>query len=356
MEETVNHSKRRICYFFVEAGDPFNSIRIQIERLSLLIESLYNCKSVVIHPGINNYKDQLSDAINSNELLFWHFGGLDFNLNPFKKYDNVYFVYHNITPAIFFWRYDPLVSFRSILGRLQLRLINKKNKWVSVSSFNEKELKKVGFRNISILPNIILNPQSSLLETKKSKDPSLIFVGRISPSKGCVELINNLKKLGCLRKSKVKLYIVGNIKKGCRYGKEFISAINDLKSNDFLEIHWFKNLIDEKLYSLYAESWVYVSMSKHEGFGLPACESILHNTPAIYLSSGGQESVLNNLGLIECSNQAKLFQAINAYLDDNFLRNELLVMQKSHISSYMANNWIIKHQKTLDKIFLAERL
>jgi glycosyltransferase involved in cell wall biosynthesis len=355
MDEAIS-VKNNVCYFYVGAINPLNSIRIQIERFSLVIESLYRYRCIVIHPGVDNFRKKLYYIIKSKELLFWHFGGLDFDLYPFTKYDNVYFVYHNITPANFFWRYDPLVSLRSILGRLQLRVLNKNNKWIAVSSYNALELTRIGFQDVLLLPNILSNPDLRLLEKHKSKIPTLIFVGRISPSKGCVELINNVKKLVSLRKSKVRLYVVGEVKKGCKYGKKFAKAINDLTTEEFIEIHWLQNLADDNLNSLYAESWLYVSMSEHEGFGLPACESILYNTPAIYLSSGGQESVLNNLGLVDCSNEAKFVQSVNTYLNESVLRKELLVAQKSEILAYVAINYMDAYKKILDRIFISERL
>ena len=355
MEEAISY-KNNVCYFYVGAINPLNSIRLQIERLSLVIESFYRFRCIVIHPGVDNYRNQLSDIIKSKELLFWHFGGLDFDLYPFAKYDNVYFFYHNITPASFFWRYDPLVSLRSILGRLQLRFLNKNNRWIAVSSYNALELKSIGFQDVSLLPNILSNPDLRLLEKQKSKIPTLIFVGRISPSKRCIELINNVKKLVCIRKSKVKLYIVGEVKKGCKYGKKFTKAIDDLTTEEFIEIHWLQNLANDKLNRLYAESWLYVSMSEHEGFGLPACESILYNTPAIYLSSGGQESVLNNLGLVDCSNEANFVQSVNRYLNRSVLREELLVAQKSQILAYVVSDYMVTYKKILDRIFIPERL
>jgi glycosyltransferase involved in cell wall biosynthesis len=350
MEKTVESSKKT-CYFFVRAENQFNSIRIQIDRISLIIESLYHYRCVVVHPGIDNYQSQLSEIISNNELLFWHFGGLDFNLSLFKNYNNVYFIYHNITPACFFWNYDPLVSIRSILGRIQLKFLNKKIKWLAVSEYNAVELKKIGFQNVSVLPNIVSISELNLSVTKKSINPSIIFVSRISPSKGSIKLLKNLKKLVDLKKSKLVLNIVGDVKIGCKYGLKFIKNINDLRSNEYLEINWYKSLSVENLNNLYSESWLYVSMSRHEGFGLPACESILYDTPALYLSSGGQESVLNSLGLIESNDDAFFINTIDTHLSDSILRNDLLVMQKNQISPYLLNNWISKNQKALDKIF-----
>lgn len=351
MEKKVGFAKNNKCYFFVGAENPLNSLRIQIDRISLVIESLYHCRCEVIHPGIDNYQDQLSEIIKNNELLFWHFGGLDFHLNLFKNYRNIYFVYHNITPACFFWYYDPLVSIRSILGRFQLKFLNKKNKWLAVSTFNAIELNKMGFQNVSILPNIVTNANLTLSVSKKSINPSIIFVGRISPSKSCIELIKILKELVFLRRSKIVVNIVGDVKIGCKYGLKFMKIINDLKSEEYLEINWHKNLSVEKLNDLYSESWLYVSMSKHEGFGLPACESILNDTPALYAPSGGQESVLNCFGLIESNDDDVFINTINAYLNDRFLRNDLLVMQRNQISPYILKNWVLQNQKLLDKIF-----
>jgi glycosyltransferase involved in cell wall biosynthesis len=349
--EKIVESKAKRCYFFVSAENPYNSIRVQIDRISLFIESLYNYECIVIHPGVDNYKSQLSEVISNDEILFWHFGGFDFNLVRLRKDKNVYFFYHNITPAYFLWKYNPLVCIRSILGRLQLKHLKKKINWFAVSEYNAVELKKMDFKNVSILPNIVSNCELSLSASKKSINPTLMFVGRISPSKGCIQLLDNAKRLAEIRKSKLVLNIVGDVKKNCRYGLKFINKFNNYRLNEYLEINWYKKLSIERLSDLYSESWLYFSMSRHEGFGLPACESILHGTPALYISSGGQESVLSGVGLIKSNDNAFLINAIDEHLNNSILRNNLLIMQRNEISPYLSSNWVGQNKIILDKIF-----
>jgi glycosyltransferase involved in cell wall biosynthesis len=124
-------------------------------------------------------------------------------------------------------------------------------------------------------------------------------------------------------------------------------------SNDYkyLKINWYKDLSKERLNDLYSESWLYISMSRHEGFGLPACESILYGTPALYISSGGQESVLSDVGLIKSNDNAFLINAIDEHLSNSILRNDLLILQNKKISPYLSSNWVGLNHIILDKIF-----
>jgi hypothetical protein len=66
--------------------------------------------------------------------------------------------------------------------------------------------------------------------------------------------------------------------------------------------------------------------------------------------------VLNNLGLVDCSNEAKFVQSVNTYLNESVLREELLVAQKSQILAYVAINYMDIYKKILDRIFIPERL
>jgi glycosyltransferase involved in cell wall biosynthesis len=291
-------------------------------------EELFDVETEIIHPGIQNFEVILKNVILKDEILFWHYGGLDTHLNILNRNNNITFVYHNITPPKFFWKTDPLVSIRSILGKIQLRMMRKKNRWITMSDYNVNELKDIGFKNIILCSNIISKKKTGLLQ--KSKEISLLYVGRISPNKNCIFLLEQVEKVADQLLRPINLVLIGSAKVGCKYGKSFLEKYESLLSHPYLIINWKKEIQDEELNNLYQESWLFLSTSLHEGFGVPACESIANGTPAIYLASGGQESVLKSIGLIK---EKELFYShvIDLILDSKKLK-ELFEKQKKIVN------------------------
>lgn len=280
--------------------------------MSNLLEKLFNVETEIIHPGVKNFDHILKNVISNDEILFWHYGGLDTHLNIFKKNKNITFVYHNITPANFFWKTEPLVSIRSILGKIQLNLINKKRKWITMSDYNVKELNEIGFKNVFLCPNIISTNLITPIE--KSRNISLLYVGRIAPNKNCIFLLEQVEKVANQLLLPINLVIVGSVKPGCRYGDSFLEKYKLLLSHQYLKINWEKDVDDHKLNELYQQSWLYVSTSLHEGFGVPACESIASGTPALYLESGGQESVLKKIGMVSKKEESLFYKYLTDFV------------------------------------------
>ena len=64
---------------------------------------------------------------------------------------------------------------------------------------------------------------------------------------------------------------------------------------------------------------------------MPVCEAILHGTPAIYMECGGQESVLNSLGMIPLGNSNKFADKVLELISDENKRNSLLEAQISEL-------------------------
>lgn len=333
-------------YIWVGSSSPFNSLYIQAQMHVDLILRLYKIKPILIHPTTINVRKIIISAIKNNDILFWHFGCFDYYLLGLNK-TNIIFVYHNITPEKFFWKYDFLVSVKSLIGQLQLKLIDKKSQWITMSKFNANELNSLGFRNVLLVPNVV-NVENG--NYKKTENISLLFVGRISPNKNCVQLLLEIEKVVSILKKTVEVHIIGSGKKKCGFNRAFEETYKRLLNNPFLVLKWDSKLNESELKKRYGESWIYVSMSKHEGFGVPACESILHGTPAVYLESGGQESVLNNLGMVSLKDEFNFHKKIIELIEDDNMRLELLGGQLKIVQHYSFPNVLINSVSVFNKV------
>jgi glycosyltransferase involved in cell wall biosynthesis len=191
----------------------------------------------------------------------------------------------------------------------------------------------MGFKNVKTCPCII-DTSISFPVLPKTYIPSVIFVGRIAPHKNCIELLRLVYNTATHFKRKIKLIIVGQTKKDSFYGMAFRRALSKYASQ-YLEIEWIqRNVSLEELLSLYARSWLYVSASLHEGFGLPACEAIYCKTPALYLECGGQESVLRSWGKIGLEGINQFSYTLEELIENARERSILLTKQEEQTAQF----------------------
>lgn len=323
----------KVVYLWVRASHPHNSIFIQVQLVSIMLADKFDIVTEILHPEVHDVRNKLKQINESGNIIFWHYGGFDPYLLLLKNKLNIVFIYHNITPAIFFWNTQPLVALWSIIGNLQLTLLDNRTKWITMSSYNARELYKFGFTDISVCPNIIM--VGNIEGKKKTEHISLLYVGRISPNKNCVFLLGEIEKVANHFKLPVELVVVGSVKPGCRHGEKFQKKYNELLAHSWLKVNWKKDVGKTELQVLYRQSWLYVSMSLHEGFGVPVCESIAHGTPAMYLECGGQESILDNIGMVPLIYKDKFAEYVVRLISKQEERDDLLNKQLKIVRKYL---------------------
>lgn len=327
-------TKKVFAYFYT--NNKYSSIYQQSMLLLERLERIFSVKVTIID------REGLKLHINKDgEVVLLPYERFKPELLGFGSFNNVVFIYHNITSACFFWRTEPIVALKSVVGHLQLRLLKYFSKhWVAVSEYNRRELENYGYKDVLLCSNLIKN---STAEGKKTTEPSLLYVGRIVQNKKCLELLEAALKTAELMGRSVTLYVVGTGKKGTAYLKQFQEWIDSHKGG-LLNVCWINGLSEEELASLYHRCWLYVSLSQHEGFGLPVCESVNNGTPAIYTRCGGQELVLDNLGLTD---EADLAAKAAQLLSDSAQLNALYEQQRALVKTFTIPNY----DSEIEKVF-----
>lgn len=323
-------------YVCVDNENPFNSIYLQTQLLINKIQLIFNvdCKYIKLN-------DLRKYSFAKDSIIFLPYGSFCKELLCVTNFSNILLIYHNITPAKYFWKTEPLVGLKSFLGRLQLLFLKFfLRQVVAVSDFNKKELEDMGYKKISLCPNIIVPQKNNFQE--KNKNPTILYVGRIVQNKRCIELLNIAKEVSLKMGNNLELIIVGNGKLHSPYVKQFKAQLEN--TSNFCQIKWLSKISDCDLRELYQRSWLYVSLSRHEGFGLPVCESINNGTPAVYTACGGQESVLDGIGLIDLKN---ISEEIIRLLNSVEYRSNLYNKQKLHITNYYSP----KIDETIKSVF-----
>ena len=287
--------------------------------------------------SIKHFKHYRPDA--AQLLLVHHSHGhdqLDWLLQlPERKI----LVYHNITPAEFFPEGD-IHRHYAQLGREQLTIL--KDAITSAfcdSAYNAQELRRLGYPSVSVLPLLIdrerieaLAAQSTLPE-REPRCFTILFVGRVAPNKCQHDLLAVLKELQQFSSMPVRLVLVGGYHPDEAYYRHLQKTVMQQGLTE--SVTFTGRVTDEDLYAHYRSADVYLSMSEHEGFGVPLIESMLFDLPVVAYDSSAVESTLNGAGFLITDKQPRAIAALLRVLVENrSLRRALLAGQRRRVDEF----------------------
>lgn len=200
--------------------------------------------------------------------------------------------YHNITPPIFFEKYNDFHTSQCKKGREQTINFAKhlrKAYWLSDSSYNNLDIVEYvpndrievlpPFNNIEKWANSDLDEQI-MNELIFSENLNVLFVGRIAPNKGYTTLIETIKYYRNSFGRDIKLRIIGKFDDGLPgYNGLLRSMIQQYNLNN--NIQFIGEITDSVLMSYYLGSDVFLCASEHEGFCVPIVEAQYFKLPII---------------------------------------------------------------------------
>lgn len=194
----------------------------------------------------------------------------------------------------------------NILGRIIERIypfLYSKIKIITISESSKKELSGIGFRTTQI--NVIpMGSNSKIIDSLpvKEKKPTLVFLSRLSKSKGVGDAIQSV---AILKKEfpSLTLWIIGRGDKG--FKKELNDLIGNLRIQN--NVKFWNYVSEEKKEELLTKAHILLMPSAKEGWGLTIHEAGARGTPAIvYDVPGLRDVVKDNVNGIVCKvNSAK---------------------------------------------------
>ena len=196
--------------------------------------------------------------------------------------------YHNITPPELLAG-NPTMQAYSDLGRRQLAL------WrphvaaaLAVSDYNAIELRTLGFDPVLTCTMLF---DIEAMRGRALRRPALpidcftiLFVGRVAASKGQLELIAAYARFRATSASPSRLVLIGSLEPGTGYLEAMGHAIADAGIAEHVLI--LGHVPDAELEAWYAAAHLYVSLSAHEGFGVPLIEAMTRGLPVLAWGSG----------------------------------------------------------------------
>lgn len=208
-----------------------------------------------------------------------------------------FMVFHNITPGELF---PPDHAIQPMLAH-GWEQVDSWRHWltgsIADSQQNLQELLKRGYdeHNTTEIPLLVDLDRIQPHTVKRHDTPrpfTLLFVGRIMPHKNQLMLVEAFAQL--LRNTQVplQLYIVGGFTVA-EYKDQIEQRIRELGIEAFVNLTG--KVDDDTLNALYCRSDLFVSLSKHEGFGMPLIEAMAHGLPVLAYDAP-HSNVVHTLG------------------------------------------------------------
>ena len=196
-------------------------------------------------------------------------------------------LHHNITPPEFFAGYDAEMARICARGRGELPgLAGHVDLGLADSEFNRGELEAAGFRRTGVLP-IYLDfaryrerPSPVLGRVLADGRTNVLFVGRVAPNKRHEDLIRLASYWKKFISPDLRLLLVGKLPRR----RHYLDALQALMYEEGFtpsEVVFTGHVDHHDLLACYAASHVFVSMSEHEGFGVPLVEAMLMGVPVL---------------------------------------------------------------------------
>jgi cellulose synthase/poly-beta-1,6-N-acetylglucosamine synthase-like glycosyltransferase/glycosyltransferase involved in cell wall biosynthesis/O-antigen/teichoic acid export membrane protein len=214
----------------------------------------------------------------------------------------------------------PVAVLATFIERFVMPLVYKNTQMVTVSESSKNDMKRIGLGKV--LPIKIVNPGVDLklfTPAEKTKEPSILYVGRIKQYKSIDTLIKAFNIVNKKNKN-VNLEIAG-------FGddqKRLVKIVETLGISD--NVHFLGRITDEEKIKLMAESWVFVYPSTFEGWGITSIEASACGTPVVASNVAGlRDSVKDGESgyLAKVKDEYDFAEKITKILNDIKLRKSL---------------------------------
>jgi glycosyltransferase involved in cell wall biosynthesis len=240
--------------------------------------------------------------------------------------------FHNFTGPQHFAGWEPVTEVRASRASDELALLAPRAQLgLADSRFNERELRRAGCRRTQIIPVLVdyqrvaavPDPRmaADLSALKAPGGTDILFVGRIVPSKAQHELVKALWAYRRLYDPQARLHLVGGTS-SFDYLKTLRRFVHDLGLSR--AVHITGEVSDPALAAYFAAADVYLSLSAHEGFGVPLVEAMVAGVPVIARDVGAvAETVGDGALLLASGDPSYVAAAVQRVCTDSVLRRRL---------------------------------
>jgi len=243
-------------------------------------------------------------------------------------------VFHNLSP-LRFYRGTSLAPLL-LAGRSQLSgLAPHVQLGIGVSDFNSGELRRAGYDNVHTVP-LFVEPErfgperadARMLARLASDAFTLVSVSRVVPHKRFEDLLALHREVLRLRPD-ARLLVVGGVDRLFPPVRELEAKAARTSGVTFL------GRVDHgELVAVYRSGSVFVSMSEHEGFGVPLLEAMAAELPVMAYAAAAVPETLGGAGIAFDEKRFALLAELAVRVGtDTALRTRLLAGQRRRLET-----------------------
>ena len=266
------------------------------------------------------------------ELTIYHYGiGTPITQQLRRWPGRKLMIYHNVTPAHYFRGVNDEMARLCQQGLLDLHAERHRYDAVwACSEFSRRELIRMGFERVRHMP-IPLNwreynrepNRDTLKALARLPGPHVLFVGRVSVNKRQDDIVRAFALFKTVHHPDAHLWLLGTAVGQERYLHDVEALVARLKLQE--SVHLIGHVHFDELVAYYQGSHIFLSMSEHEGLGIPWLEAMHFGLPVLAYAAAALPETIGSGGLLF---RAKDFEEIAALMarvvGDVALREKLI--------------------------------
>lgn len=277
-----------------------------------------------------------------DQALIYHYSGYHRLLEVFRgQPGRKALVYHNVTPAGFFFNSAQSAWAGALMGRrLLAQLAEEVDLALADSAYNQRELMAAGFSRTAVLP-IILDlpdwaggPPGRGSAGGRDGRTNILFVGRLVPNKKQDELLDWFLFFQKHHQPRSRLVLAGQF---FAQAGEYLAGIKErIAARPEALVDLTGPVSRELLVACYRAADLYVSFSEHEGFAVPLLEAMYCGCAVLAYDAGAVAETLDGAGvLLRSKDKAAVSALIDRLTGDAGLRQNILTGQQARIARYL---------------------
>ncbi len=256
--------------------------------------------------------------------------------------DRVILYYHNVTPPEFMALINPKLAHGMQQGRAQLAYFARNAYALAGSEYNRRELQAAGYARVEVLPYFIrfhhleqsLQSEAgqAVLRRYAGDGPCWLFVGRLVPNKCQIDLVRVLAYYQQRIDPGARLLLVGSERDAPGYRTEIEWAAQLLGVK---QLELCGQVPDETLGAYYRSATAYVSLSEHEGFGMPLLEAMHVGVPVVAYAAAAVPDTLGGAGVLLHRKRVEVIaELLHEITINQGLRAQIIARQRERVAEF----------------------